>query len=377
MSGQIGRTLLRVFSSLGLSCALLVLLGLLTWLGTLEQVHSGLYEVQRKYFESFVLLHDVGPFSIPLPGANLVLSLLAVNLVVGGLVRIRKGSSTAGILVVHVGILLLLGAAFVKHHASQDGRVTLFEGQSSSWFESDMRWEIAIRESLGDGTAREHVVAQESFEHAAEGEPVRIQAPDLPFTLEVLESLPNSRPQKGGDGVQLRAVPREPEAERNIAGARVALVDARGQRTDGLLWGAQDGPFSTTTVGRRFELELRRERYPLPFTLKLADFRKEDHPRSSMPKSFESDVAVARSGDERALTISMNEPLRADGLVVYQASWGPQGAGPGTALYSTFAVVRNPADSLPLIACFVIAVGLFTHFGRKLARHVRIERGGA
>lgn len=376
MTRRIGATLLRVFSSLGLSCALLVLLGLLTWLGTLEQVHSGLYDVQRKYFESFVLLHDVGPISIPLPGANLVLSLLALNLVVGGLVRIRKGSSTAGVLVVHVGILLLLGAAFVKHHASQDGRVTLYEGQSSSWFESDMRWEIAIRENLGDGTAREHVVAQEEFAHAAEGATVRIQAPDLPFTLEVLESMGNSRPQKGADGVQLRPVPREPEAARNIAGARVTLVDPRGQRTDGLLWGAQDAPFSATAVGRLFDLELRRERYSLPFTLKLADFRKEDHPRSNMPKSFESDVAVAHAGAERALTISMNEPLRADGLVVYQASWGPQGAGPGTALYSTFAVVRNPADSLPLIACIVIAVGLLTHFGRKLARHVRIERGG-
>jgi hypothetical protein len=377
VSTQIGGRLLRFFSSLGLSCVLLVLLGLLTWLGTLEQVHSGLYEVQRKYFESFVLMHDAGPFSVPLPGANLVLSLLAVNLVLGGLVRIRKSSNTAGILVVHVGILLLLGAAFVKHHASQDGRVTLYEGQSSTWFESDMRWEIAIREHLGDGTAREHVVAQESFQDAAQGAPVRIAAPDLPFTIEVLESMPNSRPQKGDGGVQLRAVPREPEAARNIAGARVTLVDARGQRTEGLLWGAQDGPFTTTTVGRRFELELRRERYPLPFALKLADFRKEDHPRSNMPKSFESDVAVRSAGSERALTISMNEPLRAEGLVVYQASWGPQNAGAGVPLYSTFAVVRNPADSLPLIACIVIGAGLFWHFGRKLARHVRIERGGA
>ena len=26
-----------------------------------------------------------------------------------------------------------------------------------------------------------------------------------------------------------------------------------------------DGPFTTTTVGRRFEIELRRERYALPF----------------------------------------------------------------------------------------------------------------
>ena len=53
----------RAFEFLGsiaLSCILLILLGLLTWLGTLEQVEFGLYEVQKKYFESFVLVHDAG-----------------------------------------------------------------------------------------------------------------------------------------------------------------------------------------------------------------------------------------------------------------------------------------------------------------------------
>ena len=78
--------IVRVITSLGLSCTLLVLLGLLTWLGTLEQVHSGLFEVQKKYFESFFLVHRAGPLSIPLPGANLVLCVLFVNLIAGGIV---------------------------------------------------------------------------------------------------------------------------------------------------------------------------------------------------------------------------------------------------------------------------------------------------
>jgi len=93
-----------------------------------------------------------------------------------------------------------------------------------------------------------------------------------------------------------------------------------------------------------------------------------------MPRSFESDVLV---DGERKVTISMNEPLRADGLVVYQASWGPQDAAPGARLFSTFAVVRNPADSLPLVACIVIALGLVFHFTRKLTRHVRSQRSAA
>ena len=101
----------RVFGSLWLSVTLLMLVGLLTWLGTLEQVNTGLFEVQKKYFESFYLIQDVGPFSIPLPGAHLVLCLLFVNLVTGGLVMIRKDWSKAGIMIAHCGILFLLRGA--------------------------------------------------------------------------------------------------------------------------------------------------------------------------------------------------------------------------------------------------------------------------
>jgi len=60
-------------------------------------------------------------------------------------------------------------------------------------------------------------------------------------------------------------------------------------------------------------------------------------------------------------------------LVLYQASWGPSNAHPGQPLFSTFAVVRNPADQWPLVSCIVIALGLVWHFGRMLARHVRRE----
>ncbi len=101
--------------------------------------------------------------------------------------------------------------------------------------------------------------------------------------------------------------------------------------------------------------------------------REVDHPGIGMPKSFASDVKVVEDGNERALKISMNEPLRAEGLVVYQASWGPSTARPGDPLFSTFAVVRNPADQYPLYSCIVIAIGLVLHFARKLIKHVKVE----
>ena len=90
---------LRLFSSLGFTVVLLLFLALLTYLGTLEQIELGLFDVQKKYFESLFLIHDAGFIRVPLPGAGLVQLLLFFNISVGGVIRIRKGWKTCGILV--------------------------------------------------------------------------------------------------------------------------------------------------------------------------------------------------------------------------------------------------------------------------------------
>ena len=381
---SIASRLLDVLGSLGLSCVLLILLGLLTWLGTLEQVEFGLYEVQRKYFESFVLVHDWNGVPIPLPGANLVMSLLFVNLVIGGMLRMRRDRSTLGILVTHVGIALLLLSGFVKLYHSQDGHVTLFESQQANWFQSYVRWEVAVARRLPDGSIEEHLVPQEQFLHADGSEPVELVSDALPFALELSHVTPNCVPLPKGpmfdvdvpvvDGVFLRQESRVPEAEANVAGAYARVVPrAGGAAREGVLWGLDRGPWTVDVDGETWAIDLRRERYPMPFTLVLDDFRKEDHPRLSMARSFESDVTVLEHETSRAVEISMNEPLRDQGLVLYQASWGPANARPGDPLFSTFSVVRNPADRWPLIACIVTSIGLVLHFARKLTRYIRVE----
>jgi cytochrome c biogenesis protein ResB len=126
-------------------------------------------------------------------------------------------------------------------------------------------------------------------------------------------------------------------------------------------------------AGRTFGLELRHEAYPMPYTIQLDDFTKEDYPGLNMPKSFSSDVTVIEGSGRHPVKISMNEPLRQEGLVLYQASWGPSNARPGDPLFSTLAVVRNPADRYPLYSCIVIAIGLVMHFSRKLTRFIRSQ----
>lgn len=382
------RSLLAPLSSLKLSVVLLVLLALLTWLGTLYQVDHGLFEAQGKYFDSLWLVHEVpigdSTVPLPLPGGMLVMGVLFVNLMIGGILRLRRGWATAGVLVTHLGIVLLLVAGMIKTVYAVDGHVTLFEGQRSDRFESYYRYELVVHEESGDGTLKEHVAPQEAFEEARGANPVRIASPALPFDVEVRHYSRNSRVMPKGpmfeaatpvvDGFFLKEEPPATEAEANVAGLYATAVErSSGARQEVLVWGAETQPATVQVGGKRYGIGLRHESYAMPFTIALDDFVKEDHPRISMAKSFSSDVKVIEDGSERAVKISMNEPLRAQGLVVYQASWGPSNARPGDPLFSSLAVVQNPADQYPLYACIVIAIGLSLHFSRKLIRYMRSE----
>ena len=87
------RRLVGVLGSYTLAVTLLLLLLVLTAVGTFAQAHMSLYDVQRRYFDSLVAVIDVGPISIPLPGGALTIALLSLNLIVGGVIRLRRGSS--------------------------------------------------------------------------------------------------------------------------------------------------------------------------------------------------------------------------------------------------------------------------------------------
>ena len=99
-----------VLSGFGLATITLLLLGLLTWFATLEQVDNGLYPTLNKYFSIdwrhiFLLPELNGKMvPLPLPGGYWMCALLLVNLTLGGIIRIRKGWKHAGNLISHFGI---------------------------------------------------------------------------------------------------------------------------------------------------------------------------------------------------------------------------------------------------------------------------------
>ena len=381
-------------ASYGFACVLLLLLCLLVFLGTLEQVDHGLFEVQKRYFNSPFLVHwlELGAglsLPIPLPGVHLLLALLSVNLLLGGLVRIQKSSRTLGIIVAHLGIALLLLGGMVTFWFSDEGQLTLQQGRRGAEFRSYHEWELAIYALGPDLVApegREELLLRERDLRRA---PATFHHARLPFELRLDGFWPNARPTREPappnptiEGWALRVLPLEKEAEANMAGAYVTVLAGGAERT-GIVWGFEHFPLRPCLPwvveqgGAKWAIELRRRVYDLPFTIQLDKFTHEYHPGTERPRSFMSDVTMVEDGVATAIKIRMNEPLRHRGYTLFQAGFGPKGAGPTDDVWSTFAVVRNPADHWPVAACAVISLGLLVHFLQKLLRWVRAQANKA
>ncbi|MEZ5976094.1 MAG: cytochrome c biogenesis protein ResB [Planctomycetota bacterium] len=345
----------RLLGSYGLCITLLLLLLILTFAGTWYQVEAGLFQAQKRYFESWGLIQHLGPLRIPLPGGMLVMGLLAVNLLFGGFVRIRKSARTAGVLIVHTGIAMLLLAGIVKQQMSDDGGVMLFEGESATHYQDHYHWEVAVRELEpvpSSGMLRstgEWVVGEESFRKATADAPARLKAEGMPFDIWVRGYAANSQVMPKGpmwnspfpvvEGFAIRAMEKSDQAEANFPALYAEITPAGSTSEVGgmpvLLWGMANAPAMYSIGGRSYAIDVRKKRYPMPFELKLIKFTKEDHPRTRMARVFSSHVEkITEGGESIPVHIQMNEPLRSGGVTVFQSSWGPENARPNTPLFS-------------------------------------------
>ena len=150
MSKQIKNNwIVRFFTSYYLATACIALLMILTAMGTLYQVDQGLYAAKQKFFNSWFFV--LAGF-IPFPGARLVLWLAFLNLLGVTLFRFKYRWSRVGMLLTHLGLIVLLAGASVTFHFSEESYVTLGENEGTNISMDYHEWEIAgwIQESKGD-----------------------------------------------------------------------------------------------------------------------------------------------------------------------------------------------------------------------------------
>ena len=242
---------INVLGSVSVAIVILCLLLVLTFLGTLDQANKSLHTVQREYFESVFRVHEWEIFGvevgIPLPGAYLLLALLGVNLLIGGILRVRRTWSRIGVFVAHGGMALLLIGGFVEFQWSDKGFMSLYEGQSGDEFLSYYDWELVATEYKPDGGAREHVLADEAFSHVDEGESVTCTSAQLPFRIVLTDFMPNAGPRGSGtpeDRARLIELPLHPKrGELDMAAVKAQVIPKEGGKTQVVqLWGRQLAP---------------------------------------------------------------------------------------------------------------------------------------
>lgn len=383
-ASPLGRLIDRL-ASFELSVLILFFLFVVTWRGTIAQADLGLFQSQKKYFDSWYWAEPLfWRLALPMPGGVLLMSLLFVNLLAGGIVRLKRTWSRLGILVTHLGIVLMLAAGLVKFVWSDEGALAFYEGETGSEFVSYHHSEIVVEELESDGRVRQWVVPDERFVDAQRGRTATFRHDGLPFELVVSDFAPNARPEPASasialaasvvDGFSLRRLPLGIESEADFAGCYATVRGADGREQRGLLWARELHPWTVDVGERSFAVTMRRRTWPLPFQIRLEKFHHDYHPGTSMARAYSSDVVVTAPGQPPTpVRIEMNDPLRRDGYVLFQSDWGPKNEANPRRLYSVLAVVRNPSDHWPLWSCIVIAIGLTLHFGRMLVRYVRSE----
>ena len=354
----------RLLIDLRVTVVCLSLLFVLTFLGTIHQIDNGIYSAQKKYFESFVAL--VGGF-LPLPGAQLVLWVLFVNLVAATIYRFAYKVKRIGILIIHGGLFALFFGMFFTQYFAEESFLSLTEGEGGNVTTDYFDWEVAVWDA---GAETRRVAAVDARELAA-GTTVGIARyglelrPQRYFANAQAFSRAGGGPSKwiNGSGIEsLEEARVSPDPQENFPGL-LLTASHRGGSAEVLLYGGDVAPASVPVGGGRLAVSLRRKHYVMPLVLTLDDFRAEFHPNSDTPRSFESDVTLRTPQFTRSARISMNHPLRHAGYTFYQASYAIDATGRET---STLAVVHNRSRVVPYVGTLVVGAGLAIHFIQTL-----------
>lgn len=373
-------------SGFKLATVLMLLLFVLTWLATLEQIDKGLYPTLRKYFDwrSLFLIPEINGKTVPLPlpGGYYVSALLLLNMTLGGVVRIRKGWRQAGNLVSHFGIIFMLLGGGVAHHFSERGNMAVGEGEVSDTAEDYFEYVLEVAE-VKDGVHEEIMVIRGDYlTDLTRGKTRLFEFENFPFSLEVSGYLKNAQPvgqaerapgnrEFVADGYWLMEKPDEINAEANLAACYARVVLENGEKGPPfIVAGASFFPHTVQVGDRLFTVDMRKRLWPMPFEVKLDTFTAEFRPGTSIAAKFISDIRRVEDGREAKVRVEMNEPMRYDGFTFFQASYGPPGAGPGDKMYSVFEIVKNPADMWPEWALYVVTVGMLITFLTKLGSHL-------
>ena len=379
MTNELARWL-RPITSLKLTIFCLACAMVLVFVGTLDQVHIGVYEAENRYFKSFLLFftppHTV--LRIPwFPGGYIVGGLLLINLIAAHMARFKLSWKKAGILLLHSGIILLLiGQLFADLFVDLESQMRLDQGQTKDYSESLYHDELAVIDT-SDADSDRVVSIPDSRLHNGS----RIDLPIDALVLVVDDYYPNSalvnltqlpspnyphlRVGPMAAAVQLEKTYKE--NERNQPSAAVSIFQ-RGQLIGAWSLAARfPRPVSFQAGGKSYQIVLQPKRFYKPFSIQLLQFRHDRYAGTDIAKNFSSRIRLLDPSkhEDRESLIFMNNPLRYRGYTFYQAGFDNNDT------TTVLQVAQNPSWLVPYISCALIVLGMLLQFGMHLVSFVK------
>jgi len=351
----------------------LLLLFLLVFFGTLYQTDHGLYEAQRMFFGyGIVLLGGI----FPVPAASLVLWVLSIQLILTIALILPWKIRKVGLWISHLGVLTLLVGGFITQVLAVESQLTLAEGERGDYSSAYHDWELALWESDADTN---HVVAwidsdlKPGRALSFNPYPVEIEVDNYfrnaaAFNASATGGQPTAINPSGIAMIESR--PLEKEVEQNIPGIVFDLKLPGKKDRKFQLYGLETLPLILNVDGKTFKMQLRHRHYPLPFGIKLEEFKRTLHPGTEIAAGYESTVDLIEGEQSRPVRIYMNNPLRHSTYTLFQASFSQERNGLEK---STFAVVTNPGRVLPYVSSLTVFGGLLIHFLILFVAYARRE----
>jgi len=357
----VGNKIIKLLSSPKLFVYSLVWLMILVVVGTVSQRDIGLYASQLKFFSSYFFSFGL----IPFPGGRIVLALMLVNLVSMMFKQNLWKMKKIGVIIVHLGGVMLLVGAGMTAIFSSEGSMVIEEGSKSNTVDDYNITELAIIDISDVNYDQYFVFGQALFKNGN-----NLMHEKLDFDITILDYMDNAtlEPLTSPSGIQFRGmlknfilkkIKRDKDDMKNRPGI---IYQVSGSFTEsdgiyGLIFG-QSVPATINIDGRQYVMNLQKKKTYLPFAIELKDFKKVMHPGTEVAKSYSSNINLIENNIPRPVLIEMNKPLRHEGYTFYQASFIESPSGEET---TVLAAVKNYGRLFPYISSIIMSIGLLLH----------------
>lgn len=352
--------IIAIISSLELTVLLLFLLSLLVVWGTLYQVDNGIYAAQERFFNAwFTMVAGIVPF----PVLKTIVILLSVNLLAAAFRKRPLSIVTAGLFIIHIGVVVLVAGTAVTSSLNKESAINLQEGQSTAEAFDFSSWQLTFFLKNAATTT----IVRFDFDKLRPGQKLTLIPGIDPIYLHTLHTncgvMRNEEEQKI---LSFKPLPPSTERGRNVPGCSIVLGEEQYFAYAGLTY-----PVNFLLGDYSVQVSLLPEALALPLRMQLNRFEIQWHPGTTNARSYKSFLRVLGKNIDREVVVEMNRPFRYGAYTVYQMGY----TGTENNYATTLAIVRNPLRYMPYISSCIIVIGMFIHFFVKMWIVLYSKRG--